>query len=240
MKITVAFTARNEADLIIRTLSDSVRDMAAQGMPYEILVVDNASTDDTAKLAEEFAATRSEIRVIRHEKDKGYAHSNLTAYQNATGDIVALLDSDGQQTVRDIPKAISKMNNGAEVVFGWRKQRHDPLARKLISAGLSVVVRVRLHYPFHDINAGFRVVTSKVAKSFQDVIPVNYFGAELWVRAVQNGWKCDEIVVEHFERLGGQSIFVPWKMPVTMKKAYDYISLLQSELPPKSKPSAPE
>ena len=234
MKVSVAFTARNEADLILTTLSESVRDMDLQGNPYELIVVDNCSTDATAQLAEEFAVTHPQVRVIRHEQDRGYAHSNLTAYKNATGDIVALLDSDGQQTVRDIPKAIAKINAGSDVVFGWRKERHDPIVRKLISAGLSVVARVRLRYPFHDINTGFRVVTSKVDKIVEDVVPVNYFGAELWVRAVQNGWKCDEIVVEHFARMGGQSIFVPWKMPITMKKAYDYISLLQKQLPPRT------
>ncbi len=234
MKVSVAFTARNEADLILNTLSDSIRDMDAQGRPYEILVVDNASTDDTARLAEEFAAAHPNVRVIRHQQNLGYAHSNLTAYKNATGDIVALLDSDGQQTVRDIPKAIERINAGADVVFGWRQIRHDPLLRKVISAGLSVVARMKLRYPFHDINTGFRVVTSEVAKSFEDVIPVNYFGAELWVRAVQNGWRCSEIVVEHFERLGGQSIFVPWRMPITMKRAYEYITLLQKQLPPRA------
>jgi glycosyltransferase involved in cell wall biosynthesis len=234
MKISVAFTAKNEADLILTTLSDSVRDMDAYGSPYEIIVVDNASTDDTAKLAEEFAATHPAVRVVRHPQNLGYAHSNLTAFKNATGDVVAVLDSDGQQTVRDIPKAIAKIEAGADVVFGWRKDRHDSLMRKMISAGLSVCARSLLRYPFHDINTGFRVVTAKVAKSFQDVVPVNFFGPELWARTVQNGWTCDEIIVEHFERKGGTSIHIPWRMPITIKKAYDYLKLLQKQLPPNS------
>ena len=231
MKISVGFTARNEADLINTTLTDAVRELDAQGRPYEILVVDNASTDDTALLAEQFAQDHEHVRVLRHPQNLGYAHSNLTAYKNATGDVVAVVDSDGQQTLRDIPKFLEKIAGGADVVFGWRKQRNDPAFRKIISAGLNASSRPMLNWPLHDINCGFRVVTSDVAKSFHDVVPVNYFGPELWVRSVQHGWKVDEVVVEHFERKGGASVHIPWRMPITIKNAYQYLNTLRKQLP---------
>ncbi len=231
MKITVAYTARNEADLIRTTLSDAVRELEAQGLPYEILVVDNCSTDATATLSEEFAATHPHVRVIRHATNLGYAHSNLTAYQNATGDIVAVVDSDGQQVLRDIPKAIAKIQTGVDVVFGWRKQRNDPALRKVISFGLNVSAQRLLRWRLHDINCGFRVVTAAVAHSFSTVMPVNYFGPELWVHSLTHGYKVDEIVVEHFERKGGTSIHVPWRMPATIKNAYTYLNILKKRLP---------
>jgi len=230
MKISVAFTALNEADLIGRTLADAVRELEKQGNPYEVLVVDNASTDSTAAISEDFASSHEHVRVIRHPQNLGYARSNLTAYQNATGDVVAVVDGDGQQTLRDIPAALAKIASGADIVYGWRKVRNDPAMRKVISAGLNISARSMLKWPHHDINCGFRVVTAKVAKSFNTVHKVNYFGPELWVRAVQNGWKVEEIVVEHFERLGGASIHVPWRMPITIKNAYVYLSELQKEL----------
>ncbi len=234
MKISVAFTARNEADLIETTLTDAVRDMNALGSPYEIIVVDNASTDNTAEIAEQFASKHEHVRVIRHEKNLGYAHSNLTAYKNADADLVAVVDSDGQQTLRDIPKFVEKIQAGADVVFGWRKQRNDPAFRKVISRGLNISSRRMLRWKFHDINTGFRMVTREVAKSFTDVVPVNYFGPELWVRAVQHGWKVDEVVVEHFERKGGASVHIPWRMPITIKNAYVYLNTLKKQLPPKA------
>ena len=231
MKITAAFTARNESDLIETTLTDSVKHLDAQGRPYEIIVVDNASTDKTAEIAEHFAKRHPQVRVIRHPQNLGYAHSNLTAYKNATGDIVAVVDSDGQQTLADMPKFLEKIEAGADVVFGWRKQRNDPAFRKLISRGLNFSSRRMLRWRLHDINCGFRVVTAQVAKSFQDVVPVNYFGPELWVRSVQHGWVVDEVIVEHFERKGGASIHIPWRMPVTIKKAYGYLDTLRADLP---------
>ena len=231
MKITVAYTARNEADLILTTLTDAVRDMDALGLSYEIIVVDNASTDQTAALAEQFAATHTQVRVIRHPSNLGYAHSNFTAYKNFTGDIVAVVDSDGQQVLRDMPKFLAKIDAGADVVFGWRKQRNDPALRKIISFGLNVSAKQMLRWKLHDINCGFRVVTAEVARSFSDVVPVNYFGPELWVHSVQHNFVVDEVIVEHFERKGGVSIHIPWRMPATIKEAYKYLGLLQKRLP---------
>lgn len=231
MKISVAYTARNEADLIETTLTDAVRYLEAQGRPYEIIVVDNCSTDNTVAIAERFAAQHAHVRVVQHEQNLGYAHSNLTAYKEAVGDVVAVVDSDGQQTLADIPKFLAKIEGGADVVFGWRKQRNDPLFRKVISRGLNFSSRRMLRWRLHDINTGFRVVTSAVAKSFHDVIPVNYFGPELWVRCLQHGWKVDEVVVEHFERKGGASVHIPWRMPIIIRNAYKYLNQLKKQLP---------
>ncbi len=211
-----------------------MEELQKQGRPYEIIVVDNVSTDDAAAIADRFASAHPNVRVVRHEKNLGYAHSNLTAYKEAVGDVVAVVDSDGQQTLRDIPKFLAKIDAGADVVFGWRKQRNDPMFRKLISRGLNVSSRSMLRWKLHDINTGFRVVTAAVAKSFHDVVPVNYFGPELWVRCVQHGWKTDEVVVEHFERLGGASVHIPWRMPITIRNAYKYLSTLRAQLPPAS------
>ncbi len=231
MKLTIAYTARNEADLILTTLSDAVRDMEALALPYEIIVVDNASTDNTAALVKQFAVNHEHVILIQHHQNLGYAHSNLTAYKNATGDIIAVVDSDGQQVVRDMPKFLAKIDGGADVVYGWRKQRNDPTLRKIISFGLNVSAKRMLRWKLHDINCGFRVVTSRVARSFTDVVPVNYFGPELWVHSVQNGFVVDEVIVEHFERKGGTSIHVPWRLPVTIKQAYAYLNLLKKRLP---------
>jgi len=232
MKITAAFTARNEADLIQTTLADSVRHLDALGLPYEMLVVDNASTDDTAAIAEKFAETHPQVRVIRHPTNLGYAHSNLTAYRNATGDVIAVVDSDGQQVLSDMPKFLAKLEAGADVVFGWRKVRNDPTLRKVISFGLNQTSRRMLRWKLHDINCGFRVVTAEVAHSFTTVHPVNYFGPELWVHSLNQGYKVDEVIVDHFERKGGTSIHVPWRLPATIMQAYRYLDVLKKQLPP--------
>jgi hypothetical protein len=102
--------------------------------------------------------------------------------------------------------------------------------RKIISAGLNRSAKKMLRWKLHDINCGFRVVTAEVARSFTSVIPVNYFGPELWVHSVLKGYVVDEVVTEHFERKGGTSIHIPWKLPKTIRNAYAYLDILKGRL----------
>jgi len=230
MKISLVLPALNESAVIEKTLEDAVSHLNALGVPYEVIVVDNASTDNTVALVEAFAQKQCGVRTVRHAKNLGYAHSNLTGFRSATGDIVAVSDSDGQHTLADLPLFLARIRSGSDIVYGWRKERHDPVLRKVISAGLNVSSKLLLGWKFHDINCGFRVVTAEVARSLVKVHPVNYFGPELWVHAVNRGFKVDEQVVQHSERKGGTSIHIPWRLPIGIMRAFGYLLALRGEL----------
>jgi glycosyltransferase involved in cell wall biosynthesis len=218
MKISVVFPALNESAVIERTLDNALMHLHKLGEPFEVIVVDNASSDNTVALVEEISRTHPEVRVIRHITNLGYGNSNLTGFRNAVGDVVAVADSDGQHTLADLPLFLEKIKAGAHVVYGWRRERHDPRFRKIVSAGL------------HDINCGFRVVTAPVAQSMKSVHPVNYFGPELWVHSVRNRFKVEEVVVQHSERAGGASIHIPWRLPIIVARAFRYLFALKGEL----------
>ena len=230
MELSVIFPALNESAVIENTLANAVSHLRALGVPFEVIVIDNASTDNTVALLEAFAKQNPEVSVIRHPRNLGYANSNLTGFRQAVGDVVVVADSDGQHTLADMPLFLDKIRGGADVVYGWRKVRHDPVLRKAISAGLSVAARLLLRWKLHDINCGFRVVTAEVARSLTKVHPVNYFGPELWVHAVNNGFRVDEVIVNHAERKGGTSIHAPWRLPRTMARAFRYLLTLRREL----------
>lgn len=223
MKLSVIFPALNESAVVENTLSDALDSLKALGQPFEIIVVDNASTDNTVALVEAFAKLNPEVRVIRHPRNLGYANSNLTGFRAACGDVIIVADSDGQHTLADIPLFLEKLKGGADIVYGWRKVRHDPVLRKAISACLSVISRILLGWKLHDINCGFRVVTAEVGRSLTSVRPVNYFGPELWVHALNHGFAVDEVIVQHAERKGGTSIHAPWRLPRTMFRAFRYL-----------------
>jgi glycosyltransferase involved in cell wall biosynthesis len=230
MKLSVIFPALNESAVIENTLANAVSHLKELGVQFEVIVVDNASTDNTVSIVEAFARQNPEVRVVRHPRNLGYANSNLTGFQRAVGEVVAVADSDGQHTLADMPLFLNKIRGGADVVYGWRKVRHDPVLRKAISAGLSVASRLLLGWKLHDINCGFRVVTSEVARSLTKVHPVNYFGPELWVHAVNNGFSVEEVIVQHAERKGGTSIHAPWRLPLTMARAFRYLLTLRREM----------
>jgi len=230
MQISVVFPALNESAVITKTISNALAEIKKIGVTYEIIVVDNASTDNTVALVEELAQRNPEVRVIRHPQNLGYAHSNLTGFRNAAGEVVVVADSDGQHTIADLPLFLAKIRQGNDVVFGWRRVRHDPLFRKAISAGLNFTSRHLLGWRLHDINCGFRAVTAKVARSLNGVHPVNYFGPELWVHSQRNGFSVDEVIVQHAERVGGASVHIPWRLPLIILRAFRYLWELRTEL----------
>ena len=229
MKISIVFPAVNESAVIVSTLTNAVRDLEKLGYDYEILVVDNCSRDNTVELVNQFAAKHPRVRVIVHSENLGYASSNLTGYKNAAGDVVAVVDSDGQHHLSDLPLFLEQLKGGMDAVFGWRKVRHDPAVRKLVSIGLSFSSQVLLKWPHHDINCGFRVVTSQVARSITTVKRVNYFGPELWVHCFRHGFQVGEVVARHSERAGGTSINAPWRLPLNMWKAFQYLLELRQD-----------
>jgi glycosyltransferase involved in cell wall biosynthesis len=230
MKISVVFPALNESAVIERTLNNALTHLHKLGEPFEVIVVDNASSDNTVALVEEISRNHPEVRVIRHPTNLGYGNSNLTGFRNAGGDVVAVADSDGQHTLADLPLFLEKLKSGAQVVYGWRRERHDPMFRKVVSAGLNFSSRRLLGWRLHDINCGFRVVTAPVAQSMKSVHPVNYFGPELWVHSVRNKFRVDEVVVQHSERAGGTSIHIPWRLPIIISRAFRYLYVLKGEL----------
>src|SRR3984885_6083671 len=124
MELSVIFPALNESAVIENTLANAVSHLRELGVPFEVIVVDNASTDNTVALVEAFAKQNPEVSVIRHPRNLGYANSNLTGFRKAVGDVVAVADSDGQHTLADIPLFLDKIRGGADVVYGWRKIRH--------------------------------------------------------------------------------------------------------------------
>lgn len=230
MKLSIIFPAVNESAVIVSTLTEAIRDLEQLGYDYEVLVVDNCSRDNTVELVKQFAAAHPRVRVIVHPENLGYANSNLTGYRNATGDVIAVVDSDGQHHLSDLPLFFEQLDQGMDAVFGWRKVRHDPAIRKVVSIGLSLSSKLLLKWPHHDINCGFRVVKAEVARSITSVKRVNYFGPELWVHCARHGYKVGEVIARHSERAGGVSINAPWRLPLNMWKAFQYLLDLRQDL----------
>lgn len=232
MKLTVVFPTYNEESLIGRTIESSIQELSALGFDgeYEILVIDNGSQDRTPAIVKNLSVTHRQIRLVSHPRNLGYARSNLTAFREAKGEIIAVVDGDGQLTLRDLPLFFSRLDHGDHVVYGWRKHRHDPLFRIMVSFFLNQLSRVLLDWPYHDINCGYRVVARKVAEDVLAIREGNFFGPELWVRAWRKGWRVGEVEVEHFPRLGGQSIHGIWRMPASIWAGVSYLWSLRKEL----------
>ncbi len=230
-RLGVAFLAFNEEQLIARTVAEAVSSLSQiPGLDWRVLVVDDGSRDRTGLIAEELARNDPRISVVHHEGNKGYAAATETALRKTPGQVVLVVDGDGQHTMADAPRFLSAVDAGAQVVFGWKKKRHDPFARLVLSKGLNLLSRWILASPLHDINGGCRAFRGDVARRIEIRHRINFVGDEIFARCRIAGWKVAEVIVRHFPREAGRSIHRPWKMLGTIARVLRYLFALRREI----------
>lgn len=229
-EVSLVLPAYNEQDNIVNVLTNSAVQLDAICKNWEILVIDNASTDNTPKVVSEGIRKEPRIRLIVHDSNRLYSGSCATAIQEARGKYIAIMDSDGQCTAADLPEFITRLQAGANLVFGWRRKRHDPFFRLVTSLMFNILGKMWLGYPFHDFNCGFRMFD----RSFRSVAKIRYkinmANPELYIRAKQAGMKLDEVEIRHFKRYKGvasHNFFRLWEIFLEVNK---YMMELRKEL----------
>ena len=230
-RLGVAFLAYNEEELIEKTVRDAVAELSKiPGLTWRVLIVDDGSRDSTGEIADRLAKEDRRVLVEHHAGNKGYAVATETALRSTPGEVVMVVDGDGQHTLADAPAFLAAIDAGADVVFGWKKERHDPFARLVLSKGLNTLSRWLLGSPLHDINGGCRAFRSAVAKRLEIRHRINFVGDEIFARCRIAGWRVSEVVVRHFPREAGQSIHRPWKMLGTIRRVIGYLFALREEM----------
>ena len=233
MKVSLALLAYNEADAIERTVRDAATEMAQSfdAHDYEILVVDDGSRDATPDILARLESEISALRIYTHSPNRGYVEATRSAIRESRGDFVCVFDGDGQQTAADVPHFVAKLEGGCDIVFGWKKQRHDPRTRLVLSRGLRLCARFFLHTRLHDINAGCRGFKRIHSAIFLDIQhKINFIGPELYTRARLNDLRICEIVVRHAAREGGESSHPIAKIPGEVRQVVLYLRALREEL----------
>lgn len=203
IQITLALPCYNEAENIAAVLAESSQHLNQLNQPWEILVVDNCSSDNTAKVVREIAERDPRVRLIVHDCNRLYSGSCKTILENSRGRFVALMDSDGQFSAADLPAMLREIDAGANLVFGWRKKRFDPLSRKAMSLVFNALGKFYLSYPLHDLNVGLRMFDRQFIQSAEVRYAMNMVNPELFARARQANLQVSEVTVRHAERRKG-------------------------------------
>lgn len=234
--LTLALPAYNEQDNITKVLEDTTRFLKTLNTDWEVLVIDNASTDATAQRVNDFSKTCPQVRLISHETNRLYSGSCATALREGKGDRIAIMDSDRQHTASDLPRFLEKMDQGAGLVIGWRRHRNDPIMRKLFSSVFNAMGKIYLNYPLHDLNCGFRVLDKAFAKSIAINHKINLSNPELYTRAVLAGVPVAEVEVNHFAREEGKSTMNFGKIFQLFMLVNNYFQSLGQEIQVNNKP----
>lgn len=171
---------------------------------YEVIFVDDGSRDGSIRVIKKLKRANKHIQCFKLRGNFGKSIALMAGFKHAKGDIIFTLDGDLQDNPKEIPKFLEKINEGFDLVSGWKKKRYDPISKTLPSKIGNFITRVLTGVKIHDLNCGFKAYKKEVVKNLK-------LSGELYkfipIIASKERFKVTEVIVEHRKRVFGKSKF---------------------------------
>jgi len=202
--LSLVLPAYNEAAGIRDALVEADEALTALAVPYEILVVDDGSTDATFPLAAAAAQGRARVRILRHQQNQGYGAALRTGFAAARHERVAFTDADCQFHLADLGSLLS-LSDRHPVVVGYRVARQDPWRRRFFSWGYNVLARSLLGTGVRDCDCALKVFQRETLRQITPQSDGFFVNTEMLARARQLHVQVAEVGVRHRPRRHGSS-----------------------------------
>ncbi len=193
---TIAVLVRNALDVLPQLTDD-----------FEVIVVNDGSTDSTPAILDELANTLPNFKVVHHSANQGYGAALRTGFNTATKNLVFYTDGDGQYDVREILSLHPLLTEKIDVVNGYKKNRADKLHRIIIGKLYSRTARLLFNLPIRDVDCDFRLIRRKVIKEAGLEFSSGVICVELVRKLASGDCAFTEVSVNHYPRQHGQSQF---------------------------------
>lgn len=206
MNISLVIPLYNEQESLPELVAWIRRVLNTHSLSYEIIFIDDGSTDSSWSVIEELKETNPEIRAIKFRRNYGKSPALFVGFEVALGDVVITMDADLQDSPDEIPELYRMVvEENYDLVSGWKQQRHDPLGKTLPSKFFNATARMASGIKLHDFNCGLKAYRSKVVKSIEVYGEMHRYIPILAKRA---GFKrIGEKIVHHQARKYGVSKF---------------------------------
>ncbi len=202
--ISFVIPVLNEQDTVVPLADGIAQVMARLGADFEIVFVDDGSTDGTLEHLARLASERPNVKVIEFRRNFGKSAALDAGFRLAKGDVVFTMDADLQDDPEEIPRFLEKLDQGYDMVSGWKRRRHDPLSKTLPSKLFNLVTRLFSGLDLHDFNCGFKAYRREVTEELEVYGELHRY---LPVLAHGRGYRVTEIPIKHHPRRAGYSKF---------------------------------
>ena len=200
--ISVVVSLYNERPTLDELCSRLTAVLSALDVRYEIIFVDDGSTDGSIEKLREFRAVDPSVRYIRFRRNFGKSAALAAGFRAAKFDIVATLDADLQDIPEQLPMLLDELDGGYDLVSGWRHQRQDKLSRRIGSRIYNRVTSLLTGVRLHDINCGFKCYKREV---LDEVMVYGERHRYIPVLASYRGFRLGEVKIDHAPREHGRS-----------------------------------
>ncbi len=207
-ELSIFFPFWNEEANVEQVVKSAIPIAEKIASKWEIIMIDDGSSDNTLQIAEKLSRSNSHLRVISHQPNRGYGAALTSGLTHAKYKLVVFLDGDGQFDFSEITKFIDKIDE-SDMVIGYREKRrdHQLFKRLLLMNLLKIGDFILFHFSFKDIDCGFKMFKREAVEA---IMPLRSEGAmittEILAKAKRKKLKIQEVGVTHYPRkLGHQS-----------------------------------
>ena len=205
--ISVFFPAFNDEQTISSLVHKALEVLPEFTDDYEVLVINDGSTDDTGKIIDELALTFHQVRAIHHTNNRGYGAALQTGFLHATKELVFYTDGDGQYDVAELRRLVPSMTDEVDIVNGYKSRRADSRARKLAGEVYNRVARKVFELPIRDVDCDFRLIRRSHLQEIGELSNSGAACVQLVRKLHSQGAVFAEVAVNHYPRLHGKSQF---------------------------------
>ena len=207
VELSVVFPAYNDAGTIPSMVIAARLAARKLADDYEIVVVNDGSTDHTAEVLAELESVFPELRVIHHPENRGYGGALRTGFGSATKDLIFYTDGDAQYDPREMERLFEVWGPSSDVVNGTKIGRSDPLHRAIIGRLYHWSVRIAFGLKLSDVDCDFRLFRRGIFDKVELTKDSGVICVELMKKVQDNGYRIQEVPVHHFHRAYGKSQF---------------------------------
>ena len=201
--ISVVISVYNEVESLHIFYERLIQTIKILDEPFEIVFVDDGSTDNSLEILKEIAAKDKKVKIFSFRRNQGKAEALTFGFQKAKGDYVITLDADLQDKPKEIGKLLEEMEKGKwDLVCGWRKERKDSIGKVFSSQLFNSIASIFWGLKLHDYNCGLKLYAKDAAKSL-----TLYGGMHRFIPLLvhDRGFTVTEVPVEHAKRKYGKS-----------------------------------
>jgi glycosyltransferase involved in cell wall biosynthesis len=203
VSISVFFPCYNEQENVGRTVEKALNVLEKLNADFEVIIVDDGSSDDTGRIANEIAARHGRVKVVHHKRNLGYGAALQSGFKTATKELVFYTDGDGQFDINEMPPLLRLMEQ-YDIVSCYRLNRRDSIIRKINGWCWTRLVCMMFGLKIRDIDCAFKLYKREIFDKIELSSTGALIDAEILARAVRKGYRITQRGVHHYPRTAGK------------------------------------
>lgn len=205
--ISAFFPAYNDGGTIGSLVVTTLNTLAELTDDYEVIVVENGSTDYTVEVLQELEKQYSHFRALTHREPLGYGGALRVGFAACSKDLIFYTDGDAQYDPREIKLLLQALTDDVDIVNGWKIERHDPFHRIVIGRLYHHFVKFMFGFKLRDVDCDFRLIRREALQVLDLQSPDGTICLELVKQMQDAGFRFAEVPVHHYHRTYGKSQF---------------------------------